>query len=138
VTVRIGMTLAALAIGVFAAGCESKSGDAAKEQAEQQSTRQQAIAQIAKVRSGLDAALATYRAGDRGKADEQVGDTYLEHFELVEPPLDRVDHELKERTEDTIRETLRDRMKAGAPTADVARLVRQIDGLLDEATTALQ
>jgi len=132
------MTVAALAIGVFAAGCGSKSGDAAKEQAAQQATPQQAIAQVAKVRTGLDAALATYRAGDRAKASEQVGDAYLEHFELVEPPLDRVDHGLRVKVEQTIRQTLRDRMKAGAPTADVARLVQRVDGLLDRVTATLQ
>jgi hypothetical protein len=137
VKVRIGMTVAALAVGALGVGCGSKS-DTAKERAEQQPTPQQAIAQVAEVRSGLDAALATYRSGSRAKAAEQVGDTYLQHFELVEPPLDRVDHGLRTKVEQTIRQTLRDRMTAGAPTTDVARLVQRVDRLLDQVTATLQ
>lgn len=135
--VRIGVTAVALTVGAFAAGCGSGSGDE-KEQAERQATPRRAVAEIATVRSALDTALATYRSGDRGKADEQVGDAYLQHFELVEGPLERVDHELKEELEGGIRETLRDRIKAGAPAADLARLVKRIDARLDEARVALR
>ncbi|MGB2712170.1 MAG: hypothetical protein WBC33_11720 [Conexibacter sp.] len=132
--VRIGAAVAALAIAAFAAGCGS---DTKAEEAEHAATPQQAIAEIAKVRSGLAEALATYQAGDESAADEQVGDTYLQHFEHVEGPLEEVDHELKEQLEDTIRGELRDEIKAGAGTAKVEALVREINAKLDEAETAL-
>jgi high-affinity iron transporter len=138
VKVRIGAGAVVVAVALGAAGCGSSgSGDAKKEAAEQSATPQQAVAEIAKVRTGLAAALATYKGGDRAAADEQVGTVYLEHFELVEPPLRKVDGELEESLEDGIRETLRARMKAGAPDAQVALLVRQIDAKLDRAKTAL-
>jgi hypothetical protein len=135
VKVRIS-ALAALALAGFALGCGSSSDDKAEE-AEHSATPQQAIAEIAKVRSGLAEALATYKAGDAAAAREQVGDTYLQHFELVEGSLEDADHELKEQLEDVIRETLRDQIRADAGTAKVARLVRQIDAQLDEAEQTL-
>ena len=134
--VRIG-ALAALALAGFALGCGSSSDDKAEE-AEHNATPQQAIAQIAAVRSGLAEALATYRAGDVRAADEQVGDTYLQHFELVEGPLEEVDHELNEELEDTIREELREQIRSDAGAAQIARLVRAIDAKLDQAERALQ
>jgi hypothetical protein len=135
VKVRIS-ALAALALAGFALGCGSSSKDKAQE-AEHSTTPQQAIAEIAKVRSGLAAALATYKAGDAAAAGEQVGDTYLQHFELVEGPLEDADHELKEQLEDTIRETLREQIRADAGTAKVERLVREIDVKLETAEQAL-
>jgi hypothetical protein len=133
--VRIG-AVAARALAGFARGCGS-SDDKASEEAEHGTTPQQAVAEIAKVRSGLAEALATYRAGDARAADEQVGDTYLQHFELVEGPLEDVDHELNEQLEDTIREQLREQIRADAGAAQVAALVQQIDVKLDEAEQAL-
>jgi hypothetical protein len=137
VKVRIGAPLAALALATFALGCGSSGDDTAAEEAEHGTTPQQAIAQIGHVRSGLAQALATYRAGDARAADEQVGDTYLNHFELVEGPLEKADHGLKEQLEDTIRETLRAQIRADASTAKVAALVTAIDGKLDKAEQAL-
>lgn len=134
--VRIGAVAVALAVGALAAGCggsDEKSADA-----ENATTPQQAIAEIGKVRSGLAAALATYKSGDKAAADEQVGDTYLEHFELVEGPLEKVDPKLKTTLESTIRETLRDKVKAGASAAQVQQLVDQIDAKLDSAAAALK
>ena len=125
-----------LALAGFALGCGS-SNDKAAEEAEHGTTPRQAVAQIAQVRSGLARALATYKAGDASKADEQVGDTYLNHFELVEGPLDTADHKLKEQLEDTIRETLRRQIRADAGAAKVSQLVRQIDVKLDAAKQAL-
>ena len=134
--VRIS-ALAALALAAFALGCGS-SGDDKAEEPEHSTTPQQAIVEIGKVRSGLAEALATYRAGDAKLADEQVGDTYLQHFEHVEGPLEDVDHELKEQLEDTIREELREQIRADAGQARVAALIRQIDAKLDEAEHALE
>jgi hypothetical protein len=137
VKARIIAPLAALALSGFAAGCGSSNGDDKAEKAERSTTPQQAVAQIAQVRSGLAEALATYRSGDASAADEQVGDTYLKHFELVEGPLDEVAHELNEELEDAIREELREQIRANAGAARVARLVRAIDAQLDEAKQAL-
>jgi hypothetical protein len=136
VKVRIS-ALVALALAGFALGCGGSSDDKAEE-AEHNANPQQAIAEIAAVRSGLAEALATYKAGDKSAADEQVGDTYLKHFEEVEGPLEEVDPELKEQLEDTIREELREQIRAGASAARVAALVREIDARLDEAKQALQ
>jgi hypothetical protein len=137
VKVRIGAVAVVLAVGALGAGCGG-SDKHDSEAAEHATTPQQAIAEIAKVRSGLATALVTYKSGDKSSADEQVGDTYLQHFELVEGPLDKADHELKESLEDGIRETLRDKMKAGAPAAQVQRLVAQLDTKLGDAASVLQ
>ncbi len=129
---------AVLALGLagLAIGCGS-SDEKASEEAEHGTTPQQAIAQIGQVRSGLAQALATYKTGDASAADEQVGDTYLQHFELVEGPLDKVDHELNEQLEDTIREELREQIRADAGAAKITALVKEIDGKLDKAEQAL-
>ena len=135
--VRIGAPLAALALAGFALGCGSSGDGNASEDAEDGTTPQQAVAQIAQVRSGLAHALATYKAGDVRAAGEQVGDTYLRHFELVEGPLDKADHQLKEQLEDSIREELRAQIRADAGEAKLAALVRRIDARLDEAERTL-
>ena len=135
--VRIGAPLAALALATFALGCGSSGDDKAAEEAEHGTTPRQAVAQIAQVRSGLAHALATYRAGDARAAGEQVGDTYLQHFELVEGPLEEADHELKEQLEDSIREELRAQIRADAGEAKVAALVQRIDAKLDQAEQTL-
>ena len=134
--VRISAVVA-LALAGLALGCGSSSDDKASEEAEHGTTPQQAIVEIGKVRSGLAEALATYKAGDPSTAGEQVGDTYLKHFELVEGPLETADHELKEQLEDTIREQLRAQIRADAGAAKVGQLVEQIDAKLDEAEQAL-
>lgn len=136
--VRIGATLAALALAAVGVGCGSSDDKTTSTEAEHAATPQQAIAEIAEVRSGLAAALATYRAGDESAADQQVGDTYLKHFEEVEGPLEEVAPELTEQLEDTIREELRSEIRSGASAASVAALVREINARLDEAEQALQ
>lgn len=118
------------------AGC---GGDSKKEaEAEPTTSAQQALAEIGEVRSGLNQALATYTAGDYKTADTQVGDAYLEHFELVEGPLEEKDAELNEKLEDAIREQLREKMQAEAPAAEVSRLVKRIKADLDKAEAALR
>lgn len=135
---RIGAWAVLLAIGAAAAGCGGGDDNSDGEAAEHQATPQQAVAEIAAVRSGLAEALATYKAGDRTAADEQVGTAYLEHFELVEGPLGKIDHELTEELEDGIREHLREQMRDDAPVARVSKLVEQLDAQLAEAKAALQ
>lgn len=127
----------ALGLAGLVIGCGSSNDDASSEEAEHGTTPQQAIAQIGEVRSGLAQALATYKAGDVRAADEQVGDAYLQHFELVEGPLEEADHELKEQLEDTIREELREQIRADAGKAKITALVKEIDAKLEKAEQAL-
>jgi hypothetical protein len=82
-----------------------------------------AAAQAREVQELLARAADQYRAGDRVTAERTVGDAYLEHFEEVEEALEKRDHELMESLEKTISTTIRDRMKAGAPAAEITRLV---------------
>jgi hypothetical protein len=140
VKVRYGVA-AAMTLGMLATGCGSNDGgtDSATEAREEASaTPQKAIQEIAAVRKGLDQAMSTYRSGDKAKADDQVGDTYLQHFELVEGPLEKVDGALKEHLEDGIREELRGKIKAGASQAEVDKLYQEIDAELDQAEAALR
>lgn len=134
--IRSGVA-AAVAVGSIATGCGGSDGKESEE-AEQSTTPQQAMTEIGAVRKGLQEALATYKSGNRAKADEQVGDAYLEHFEHVEGPLDKVDHELNETLEDSIREALRDKIKDGAPVTEVQKLHAQIQANLVKAEAALR
>jgi hypothetical protein len=136
VSVRTGLASFAVA-GLLVAGCggDDNSGAAA---AEEQTTPEQAISEIAEVRKGIDEALATYKSGDAAAADEQVGTAYLEHFELVEGPLEKVDHELNEELEHAIREDLRKKISDEAPEAEVQQLADDIKADLDKAEAALR
>ena len=135
--VRYGV-VAAVAAGLLAAGCGSSSESSSEASKTETATLQQAIQEIAATRKGLDQAVATYRSGDKATADQQVGDTYLQHFELVEGPLDKADKELNEGLEDGIREELRGLIKDGAPAAQVEKLHREIAAELDKAEAALR
>ena len=135
-SLRVGFGIAAvLAAGAFVAAC---GGDDSSSDAESKATPQQALREISEVRKGLEQAVSTYKSGDKAAADEQVGDTYLQHFELVEGPLDEADHELNESLEDGIREELREKIKAGASAAEIDELHREIVTNLDKAETALR
>lgn len=134
--VRAGVATA-LAMGLLSVGCGGK--DESSETAESEaSTPQQALTQVRATREGLTKALSTYRSGDHAAADRQVGDTYLEHFEQVEGPLEKADKELNEQLEDGIREELRGKMKADASTAEVQRLADELMAKLDRAEAALR
>jgi hypothetical protein len=131
----MGFLAATLAVGALGAGCGD---DKKRESTQAGATPAEAIQEIAKVRSGLDQALASYRAGDEKAADTQAGDAYLKHFEEVEGPLEAKNHDLKEALEHDIRDELRAKIKAGAPKAEVAKLVDAINADLDDAETALR
>jgi hypothetical protein len=132
---RVALLTSLFSLSVLAVACGS---DSKTESAEEQGTPAQAVARIAKVRTALDKAVSTYRSGDKKQADQIVGDAYLEEFEHVEGPLGKADGDLNEDLEDSIREELRDKIKAGAPPAEVQALVTEIKGKLDKAETALQ
>jgi high-affinity iron transporter len=130
-----------LSLGLLAAGCgdDSDDSDAAAAEAEETAlTPEEAIAEIALVRQGIDDGLAAYEDGDQAAAEEFVTDAYLEHFELVEPPLEEVDPELNEALEVLIRETLGGAVADGEPVAEVRKLVDEAHSGLDEAEQALR
>lgn len=125
--------------GLVAAGCGGGSDSSETEAAEETTvSAKEATAEIDAVRTGLAASLAAYRRGDAAQAEELASEAYLQHFELVEGPLEERDEELNEELEEQIRETLRDRIQDGASVKQVAVLVGTIDRELDEAERALE
>ena len=121
---------------LVACGGDDSSGEAAAP--EQGSTPDRALAEITNVRTSLDEALAAVKSGDSKQADEILAEGYVEHFEHVEGPLEKVDHELKEELEETIATRLRDKVKGGAPAAEVQALIDDINADLDTAENKLQ
>ena len=96
---------AILSMSVLAAcGGDDDSGSQATEA---QSSSAQAIDEIDETSAGLDQALAQLRDGDAKAAKETVAETYLQHFEEVEAPLEKVDAELMEKLEEGISTDLR-------------------------------
>jgi hypothetical protein len=133
------LPLAAAVAGLaLVAGCGDDSSSNAKEEHEAAATPQQAVAEIGQVRQGLAAGLAAYQQGNAEKADQLVGDAYLEHFELVEGPLEQRDEELNKELEELIREEIRQEIKDGAKASEVAALVEEANRELDEAERALE
>jgi hypothetical protein len=121
------------AFGLAACGGESKSEEAA----EQNATPAQARAEIGEVRKALDTAVAQLRDGDAKAADNTVSEGYLEHFEKVEGPLGKVDDELNEKIEDSIREDLREKIQDGGSVAEVTQMVSAIKADLAAAEQKL-
>jgi hypothetical protein len=122
------------ALGVAACGGDSESEEAA----EQNATPAQARAEIVQVRKALDSAVTQLKEGDAEAADNTVSEGYLEHFEKVEGPLDKVDHELNEKLEDSIREELREKIQDGGSVAEVTQLISAIKADLATAEQKLQ
>ncbi len=128
---------AGLATVALIAGCgDDSSGE--QEEHEAATTPKKAIAEIGQVRLGLAAGLLAYQRGNAEKADRLVGDAYLEHFELVEAPLEERDEELNEELEELLRNEIREAIKDGAKAAEVTRLVEGANHELDEAERALK
>jgi hypothetical protein len=122
------------ALALPACGSDGESDEAA----EQQATPAQARAEIGATRRALDSAVASLRDGDAKAAGDAVSEGYLEHFEKVEGPLGKVDQELTERLEDSIREGLRDKIQGGGSVAEVTRMVSAIKGDLAAAEQKLR
>jgi hypothetical protein len=89
-------------------------------------------------RAALRTALGELKRGDRNRAQNTVSEGYLQHFENVERPLDKVDHELKERLEEGIATTLRRKIASGAPVAEVEALISSADADLVRAEEKLR
>lgn len=124
----------ASALALAACGDDESSSEEAEETA---ATPQEAITEIAQVQTGLADAMKSYESGDADAAAETVNETYLQHFELVEGPLEEVDEELNEELEEQIREELVSEIESGASDADVAKLVAEIEKGLGEAEAKL-
>ena len=129
---RLALVLT-LVSGVVA-GC----GGSDSESREDSATPAEAVGEIARIRTLLDDAVADYRAGRGDAAEETVGDAYLEHFELVEPPLEERDEELNEELELLISTEIRKEIKEGVPPAEVKALVAEANIELTKAEKALE
>jgi hypothetical protein len=78
------------------------------------------------------------KEGDPKAAENAVSEGYLQHFEKVEGPLEKVDAELNEKLEDGIRENLRAKIRDGGSVAEVTRMISAIKGDLATAEQKLQ
>ena len=107
----LAITAMAATIGYRSCG---DSSDETSTEAEASVTPAMAIDEIGAVEDGLAASVAAYQKGDADQAEELASTAYLEHFELVEGPLEEADEELNEHLEELIREELRDRDHSGA------------------------
>ena len=135
------MTARPLALSFAVAGSLALAacGDDKNSEAEEtKATPAQAVTEIAATREALDQGLEQLKSGDRKAAEETVADGYLEHFEIVEGPLEEADGELNEKIEDTLREELREKIKDGGSVAEVTALVNEIKADLATAETKLK
>jgi hypothetical protein len=132
----LALTLSAVAL--VACGDDDKDSTAAKESSHVSASPAAAIAEIGEVRGLVDQAEAKVKAGDRKAADTLLGDAYLEHFEEVEGPLGKKDHELMESLEEAISTELREKIKSGAAATEVAPLFDEVRTNLDKAEAALK
>jgi len=137
---RTTLTILACLAAFSLAACGDDSDDATDggEEAEATVSADQAIVEIKAVRGGLDEALLAYEEGDAAAAEEAATDAYLEHFELVEGPLEETDEELNEELEILIRETLGEAIASDAPVAEVEKLVEEANAGLDDAEAQLE
>jgi len=120
-------------LGLVACGDDKGSS----EESEKESTPAVALQEIGLTRDGVKQALATYRDGDKATAEEQISETYLQHFEKVEGPLGKVDEKLNEELEESISGELREKFKSGT-TAQVEELGAKILADLGKAEAALR
>src|SRR3954447_13234277 len=97
--------LTSLALAFAACGDDNSSSSSSAE--DSTAAKSTALREAGETRDALQAALATYKQGDKAAAEEQVSEAYLQHFEEVEGPLEKADDELNEKLEDAIREGLR-------------------------------
>jgi SMC interacting uncharacterized protein involved in chromosome segregation len=130
----MAMAASLAAVALFAGCGDSGSSSSTEESEHEAATPAKAIAEIGRVRLGL----AAYKQGNAEKADELIGNAYLEHFELVEGPLGESNEELNEELEDLIREELRNEVQAGADVAEVEALISEANQQLNKAEKALK
>jgi hypothetical protein len=131
------LAIAAMAATIGLTAC-GDSTDETSTEAETTVSPAAAVTEIGAVEDGLAAAEAAYRKGDADQAEELASTAYLEHFELVEGPLEEADEELNEHLEELIREELRTAITDGATVAEVKKLIAEANDGLDQARTVLQ
>jgi hypothetical protein len=130
----IFLALFTCSLALAACGGSDSSSESEHENASPATARKE----VGETRDALNAALATYKQGDKAGANEQVAEAYVSHFEEVEGPLEGKDAELKESLEHAIADDLRASMKAGKPASEVEAQVKAIVADLDKAEAALQ
>ncbi len=136
---RTSMKMAAASLAGALALALAACGDDEDESSEEAAASpDEAIAEIAEVRTGLADAVDLYGEGDAEAAAEAVNETYLQHFEIVEGPLEEADEELNEELEEQIREELVAEIESGAPKPKVNGLVAEIESGLGQAEAALE
>src|SRR3954447_10312135 len=133
---RSALLTCAVSSGFALAACGSD--EKSSEPSSEESTPATAFAEITQVKAGLDMAVEQVRSGDTTAAVETVSDTYVDHFEKVEDPLGKVDHELNEELEEGISTELRDEIKNGASAAQVQKHVDKLKADLDSAAAKLR
>jgi hypothetical protein len=136
-TARHLLPAAVVVVSLFAAGCGGED-DASDTASEAQATPAQAVAEIGRVRGALDDAMGSLAQGDRAAAREAVSEGYVEHFEKVEGPLEKMDAELNEQLEEAISTDLRQKIADGAPRAEIRELIASIRADLATAERKLR
>jgi hypothetical protein len=129
---------AAMTVALSSSFALAACGNDDKGSASDESSPALAVKEIAAVKAGLDTAAQQVGSGDRKAAGETVANTYVDHFEKVEGPLEKVDHELNEKLEEGISTDLRKQISQGAPAAAIRKHVDQLKGDLDTATEKLR
>lgn len=125
-----------LALGAASMLLSACGGDDDKE-TEKAASPAVALKEAGETKTAITAALATYAAGDAAKAEEQVAEAYVSHFEEVEGALEERDHELNEKLEESISRDLRQAIKA-KDDGKVASLGTKIVADLTKAEAALR
>lgn len=97
---------------------------------------QSAAGSLTVARTKLAQSLAAYRAGDRRTARELALSAYLDGFEPVEPTLTARDATLMGHIEGAMGE-FRAALQDSRPVDEIATRVQVLDGLFDDAETAL-
>src|SRR4051812_12117149 len=133
---RSALLTCAVSSGFALAACGGD--DKGSEATAEESTPATAVSEIVAVKAGLDKAAEQVRSGDSAAAGETVSNTYVDHFEKVEDPLGKVDHELNEELEEGISTELRDEIKNGASAAQVQKHVDKLKADLDSAAAKLR
>ena len=98
----------------------------------------QALQEIDYVRKDLLRVTNEVAEGSRGTAVEIAKETYVQHFEKVEKPLDKVDHELNEKLEEGLRDKLPKMIKSGKSKSAIGKFAQRLDTDLAAAQEQLK
>jgi hypothetical protein len=132
--VSIKLTAAFLTCSIALTAC---GGDDSDDATAEQTSPAAALAEIPRVKAGLDEAAAQVTEGDSDSAEETVAQTYVDHFEKVEAPLEKVDPALMHQLESDISGGLRTQIKNGGSASQVKKHVEDLKKQLDTAAEKL-